>query len=441
MVQTRAMGNSENYRAGLIEKESARVNLMMHDIKSPFLASNIQYSTQTKKVQIVRDPASDFAKLIKKDSTLLKYIRERNGNTEERKLPWLLAGSKTGDVESNTREQERGLLLIKAAWEKLMNAIRENKIVIVAGQARSGEMTKLVKDLFDEGYTTDKLIIGCIQPKRVAAVSAAKRTAEKMKKDLGQEVGYSTRFEDVSSEKTIIKYMTDVVLLRESLNDPDLDKYSVIIVDEAHERSLHRDVLLGMLRIAASNRKYLKIIIISPTECVKRFSDFFISAPVVEISEGTFPVNTFFLKDLEEDYVDAAVRQAISIHLQECEGDILIFMTGQEDIETTCLLVAEKLEKMEGAPEMLILPIYSTLPSDVQAKIFDVSTKRKCIVATNIAETSLTLDRVKFVIDIGFCKLKVYNPKIGMDVLLETPISQASANQRSGLAGRTGPGV
>jgi pre-mRNA-splicing factor ATP-dependent RNA helicase DHX38/PRP16 len=332
-------------------------------------------------------------------------------------------------------------LLIKAAWEKLMNAIRENKIVIVAGQARSGEMTKLVKDLFDEGYTTDKLIIGCIQPKRVAAVSAAKRTAEKMKKDLGQEVGYSTRFEDVSSEKTIIKYMTDVVLLRESLNDPDLDKYSVIIVDEAHERSLHRDVLLGMLRIAASNRKYLKIIIISPTECVKRFSDFFISAPVVEISEGTFPVNTFFLKDLEEDYVDAAVRQAISIHLQECEGDILIFMTGKEDVEKTYSLIAEKLEKMEGAPKMQILPIYSALPSDAQANIFDVRGERKCIVATDIAETSLTLDRVKFVIDIGFCKLKVYNPKIGMDVLLETPISQASANQRSGLAGRTGPGV
>ena len=198
---------------------------------------------------------------------------------------------------------------------------------------------------------------------------------------------------------------------------------------------------LDCLNKVATQRRDLKIIITSATMNAEKFSKFFGNVPIYTIPGRTFPVEIFFSKHIMEDYVDAAVRQAISIHLQHGEGDILIFMTGQEDIETTCLLIAERLEKIDGAPEMLVLPIYSTLPSDVQAKIFEYSDKRKCIVATNIAETSLTLDGVKFVIDTGFCKLKVYNPKIGMDALQITPISQANANQRSGRAGRTGPGV
>lgn len=198
---------------------------------------------------------------------------------------------------------------------------------------------------------------------------------------------------------------------------------------------------LVFLNKVAAQRRDLKIIITSATMNAEKFSKFFGNVPIYTIPGRTFPVEVFFSKHIMEDYVDAAVRQAISIHLQHGEGDILIFMTGQEDIETTCLLIAERLEKIDGAPEMLVLPIYSTLPSDIQAKIFEFSENRKCIVATNIAETSLTLDGVKFVIDTGFCKLKVYNPKIGMDALQITPISQANANQRSGRAGRTGPGV
>ncbi len=143
-----------------------------------------------------------------------------------------------------------------------------------------------------------------------------------------------------------------------------------------------------------------------------------------------------------EDYIDGAVKQALAVHINQAPGDILIFMTGQEDIEAVCVLIAERLDKIGNkVPPLLILPIYSQLPSDVQAKIFEKSENRKCIVATNIAETSLTLDGVKYVIDGGFCKLKVYNPRIGMDALQITPISQANANQRSGRAGRTGPGV
>ena len=318
--------------------------------------------------------------------------------------------------------------------------IRDNKIIIVVGETGSGKTTQLTQYIFEEGYTRNG-IIGWTQPRRVAAVSVAKRVAEEMSCELGDKVGYSIRFEDQTSKNTIIKYMTDGVLLRESLNDPDLELYSTIIMDEAHERSLNTDVLFGLLKKVASTRRDLKIIITSATMNAEKFSKFFGNVPIFNIPGRTFPVETFFSKHIMEDYVDAAVRQAISIHLQHGEGDILIFMTGQEDIETTCLLIAERLEKIDGAPEMLVLPIYSTLPSDVQAKIFEFSDKRKWIVATNIAETSLTLDGVKFVIDTGFWKLKVYNPKIGMDALQITPISQANANQRSGRAGRTGPGV
>lgn len=173
-----------------------------------------------------------------------------------------------------------------------------------------------------------------------------------------------------------------------------------------------------------------------------KFADFFGNTPVFIIPGRTFPVDIMFSKNPCEDYVDAAVKQAIQIHLQQTEGDILIFMPGQEDIEVTCEVIQERLEQVDNAPPLSILPIYSQLPSELQAKIFQRSAEglRKCVVATNIAETSLTVDGIIFVIDAAFCKLKVYNPRIGMDALQIYPISQANANQRSGRAGRTGPG-
>ena len=258
---------------------------------------------------------------------------------------------------------------------------------------------------------------------------------------LGEEVGYSIRFEDCTSPNTQIKYMTDGLLLRESLNDADLDKYSAIVMDEAHERSLSTDVLFGLLKKVTERRLDLKLIITSATMNADKFSEFFGSAPIFNIPGRTFPVDIYFSKTLFDDYVDAAVKQALTIHLENGPGDILIFMTGQEDIEATCILIAERLKQLENTPAMLVLPIYSQLSSDIQAKIFEASNNRKCIVATNIAETSLTLDGEKFVIDTGLSKLKVYNPKIGMDALQITPISQANSNQRSGRAGRTGRGV
>uniref|UniRef100_A0A674P0F2 RNA helicase n=1 Tax=Takifugu rubripes TaxID=31033 RepID=A0A674P0F2_TAKRU len=222
---------------------------------------------------------------------------------------------------------------------------------------------------------------------------------------------------------------------QESLRESDLDHYSAVIMDEAHERSLNTDVLFGLLREVVSRRTDLKLIVTSATMDSDKFAAFFGNVPIFHIPGRTFPVDILFSKTPQEDYVEAAVKQALQIHLSGLMGDILIFMPGQEDIEVS---------DMSGFIPLLVavLPIYSQLPSDLQAKIFQKAPDgvRKCIVATNIAETSLTVDGIMFVVDSGYCKLKVFNPRIGMDALQVFPISQANANQRSGRAGRTGPG-
>ena len=236
--------------------------------------------------------------------------------------------------------------------------------------------------------------------------------------------------------------MTDGVLLRESLTQQDLDKYSCIIMDEAHERALNTDVLMGLIKKVIARRRDLKLIVTSATMNSERFAKFFGGAPEFIIPGRTFPVDIQFSRSPCEDYVDSAVKQVLAIHVSQGVGDILVFMTGQEDIEVTCELIEERLHQLNDPPKLLVLPIYSQMPADLQAKIFDRAPPgvRKVIVATNIAETSLTVDGIMYVVDAGFSKLKVYNPRMGMDTLQITPISQANASQRAGRAGRTGPG-
>lgn len=356
--------------------------------------------------------------------------------------------------KKSIREQ-REFLPAFSVQDELLTVIRENNIVIVVGETGSGKTTQLPQYLMKEGYT-DYGIVGCTQPRRVAAMSVAKRVSEEValnsqegkiistkRHELGGIVGYTIRFEDQTSEHTVIKYMTDGVLLRESLRDRDLNKYSVIIMDEAHERSLNTDVLFGVLRKVASRRSDLKLIVTSATLSADGFSDFFGGVPVFRIPGRTYPVETYFSKSVQEDYVMSAVKQTIQIHFNSPPGDILIFMTGQEDIEGTCTILDEKMEKLgDDSPPLLVLPMYSQLPAALQSKIFETAPKgvRKCIISTNVAETSLTVDGVRYVIDSGFCKMKIYNSKIGMDTLKVTPISKANAVQRSGRAGRTGPG-
>ncbi|KAK6202462.1 P-loop containing nucleoside triphosphate hydrolase protein [Scheffersomyces amazonensis] len=334
--------------------------------------------------------------------------------------------------------------------QELIRTIRENQVTIVIGETGSGKTTQLAQFLYEEGLgfnkgNGNKKIIGCTQPRRMAAMSVAKRVSEEMNCEIGQEVGFSIRFEDrTDPNKTSIKYMTDGILLREILADPLLSTYSCIIMDEAHERTLSTDILLGLFRQLIKKRRDLKVIVTSATMNADKFTRFFGDAPQFTIPGRTFPVDIMYSKSSNSDHVEAAVKQILTVHLQSStdSGDILVFMTGQDDIETTCELLQEKLDLLDNPPPLDILPIYSTLPQDLQKKIFNKSdSKRKVVVATNIAETSLTVDGIKYVIDTGLIKLKVYNPKLGMDTLQVVPVSLANANQRSGRAGRTGPGI
>lgn len=274
---------------------------------------------------------------------------------------------------------------------------------------------------------------------------------------LGKQVGYSIRFEDMTEPgTTFLKYMTDGMLLREAMNDPLLERYSTVILDEAHERTLATDILMGLLKEVAKKRPDLKIIVMSATLDVEKFSKYFGDtnptglAPVVRVSGRTFPVETFFTQEPEQDYVEAAIRTVLYIHQAEDEGDVLLFLTGEEEIEDACRKIRAESEELEnkgmGGP-VLVVPLYSSLPPHQQQRIFQAAPParnglpgRKIVVSTNVAETSLTIDGIVYVVDPGFCKQKVYNPRIRVESLLVTPISKASAMQRAGRAGRTRPG-
>lgn len=274
-------------------------------------------------------------------------------------------------------------------------------------------------------------------------MSVAKRVAEEFGCRLGQEVGYSIRFEDCTSPATRIKYMTDGMLLRECLVDPDLKGYSAIMLDEAHERTIDTDVLFGLLKKTCKRRPDLKLIVTSATMDAEKFSRYFGGCQILKFPGRTHPVKKLYSKAPEEDYLDAAISTVMQIHLTEAPGDILVFLTGQEEIDTSCQILFERMKALgPKVPELVILPIYSALPSDIQSKIFEPAPPggRKVVIATNIAETSVTIDGIYYVVDPGFVKQKVYNPKTGMDALVIVPISKANADQRAGRAGRTGPG-
>ncbi|KAB8299108.1 hypothetical protein EYC80_001221 [Monilinia laxa] len=463
------------------DEEATRVHLLVHDLKPPFLDGRTVFSKQLEPVPAVRDFQSDMAVFSRKGSKVVKERRQQKERQKQAQEATNMAGTALGNLmgvkeeegdsaapmlgeeeaqgnskfaqhmkkndgasnfsQSKSLREQREYLPAFAVREDLLRVIRDNQVVICVGETGSGKTTQLTQFLYEEGYGNTGLI-GCTQPRRVAAMSVAKRVSEEMECKLGGTVGYAIRFEDCTSKETVIKYMTDGVLLRESLNEPDLDRYSCVIMDEAHERALNTDVLMGLFKKVLARRRDLKLIVTSATMNSKRFSDFYGGAPEFFIPGRTFPVDIMYHRSPVEDYVDQAVQQVLAIHVSQGAGDILVFMTGQEDIECTCELIQERLNALNDPPKLSILPIYSQMPADLQAKIFDRAAPgvRKVIVATNIAETSLTVDGIMYVVDAGYSKLKVYNPRMGMDTLQITPISQANASQRAGRAGRTGPG-
>jgi pre-mRNA-splicing factor ATP-dependent RNA helicase DHX16 len=284
--------------------------------------------------------------------------------------------------------------------ENLLEAIRNYPVLIIEGETGSGKTTQIPQYLHEVGYS-ELGKIGCTQPRRVAAMSVAARVAQEMGVKLGNEVGYSIRFEDCTSDKTVIKYMTDGMLLREFLTEPDLKSYSVMIIDEAHERTLSTDILFGLIKDIARFRDDIKIIIASATLDAKKFSEYFDDAPIFSIPGRMFPVDILYTKAPEADYLDAAVVTVLQIHITQPLGDILVFLTGQEEIEAAEEILLQRTRGLGSRiRELLIRPIYATLPSERQAQVFEPTPEgaRKVVLSTNIAETSLTMGSVLLLI-------------------------------------------
>lgn len=294
----------------------------------------------------------------------------------------------------------------------------------------------------------------------MAATTVALRVADEVGCEVGKEVGYSIRFEDVTSAATRIKFLTDGLLVREALVDPLLTRYSVIMVDEAHERSISTDILLGLLKKIRRKRPELRIIISSATLQARDFLDFFTRsnedqpakendtarddiATIVSLEGRTYPIDILYLGSPAEDYVEKAINVVFDIHTQEGEGDILVFLTGREEIDSAIQAVSERMVDLDSRHGPLMpLPLYAGLSSEQQMYVFDKPPEgtRKVVFSTNIAEASVTIDGIVFVVDSGFVKLRAYNPTTGIESLTATPVSKASASQRAGRAGRTRPG-
>lgn len=330
--------------------------------------------------------------------------------------------------------------------QQFLDTFHSTQIMVFVGETGSGKTTQIPQFvLFDDLPQLQGKMVACTQPRRVAAMSVAKRVADEMDVSLGQEVGYSIRFEDKTSPKTLLKYMTDGMLLREAMHDHNLSRYSCIILDEAHERTLATDILMGLIKQVAVRRPDLKIIVMSATLDAQKFQSYFNDAPLLAVPGRTHPVEIYYTPEFQRDYLESALRTVLQIHATEPEGDILLFLTGEEEIEDACRklkLESDELTRESGCGPLVAYPLYGSLPPHQQQKIFNDAPPggRKVIVSTNIAETSLTIDGIVYVVDTGFSKQKVYNPRIRVESLLVAPISKASAQQRAGRAGRTRPG-
>jgi len=472
---------------GLLYQEEGveeELEIEMNEDEPAFLQGQTRYSVDMSPVKIFKNPEGSLSRAAALQSALIKERREVREQQQRTMLdsipkdlnrPWEDPMPETGErhlaqelrgvglsaydmpewkkdafgkaltygqrSKLSIQEQRQSLPIYKLKKE-LIQAVHDNQVLVVIGETGSGKTTQVTQYLAEAGYTT-RGKIGCTQPRRVAAMSVAKRVAEEFGCRLGEEVGYAIRFEDCTGPDTVIKYMTDGMLLREILIDENLSQYSVIMLDEAHERTIHTDVLFGLLKKLVKRRPDLRLIVTSATLDAEKFSGYFFNCNIFTIPGRTFPVEILYTKQPESDYLDASLITVLQIHLTEPEGDILLFLTGQEEIDFACQSLYERMKGLgKNVPELIILPVYSALPSEMQSRIFDPAPpgKRKVVVATNIAEASLTIDGIFYVIDPGFAKQNVYNPKQGLDSLVITPISQASAKQRAGRAGRTGPG-
>ncbi|CAM9454912.1 unnamed protein product [Chrysoparadoxa australica] len=358
--------------------------------------------------------------------------------------------------------QQRLSLPITQHRDAILYALEEYRTVVVVGETGCGKTTQIPQYLVEAGWCVGGRSVVCTQPRRVAAVTVAARIAEEMGVKLGEQVGYAVKFDSkCSSEpgRTAIKLCTDGTLLREMMLDPLLSRYSVVMLDEAHERTVYNDVLFGLLKKVMRRRPDLRVIVASATLDAEEFRDFFEArrgkgksptATILSVQGRQYPVDVLYMEEPAADFVKACAQVVLSIHKNEPPGDILVFMPGMESIDGVIRVLRDSEPKIaylwtgsaHAGNTLLPVPLYAALPQQMQMAVFAPSRSgvRKVIVATNIAETSVTIDGVRYVVDPGFVKMPFYDPEIGTLMLVVTATSKASAKQRAGRAGRTRPG-
>nr|XP_004561717.1 putative ATP-dependent RNA helicase DHX33 [Maylandia zebra] len=383
------------------------------------------------------DPDPPPAKRFKPGSVFFRLDKNKPGMLLPRK----------GNA-STPIDVQRKQLPIYQAKPQLLSQLRQLHGAVLIGETGSGKTTQIPQYLYEAGIGRLGMI-AITQPRRVAAISLAGRVAEERRTQLGKLVGYTVRFEDVTSPETKLKFMTDGMLLREAIGDPLLLRYTVVVLDEAHERTVHTDVLFGVVKTAQRRRKELnkiplKVIVMSATMDVDLFSEYFNKSPVLYLEGRQHPIQIYYTKQPQSDYLQAALVSIFQIHQEAPSShDILVFMTGQEEIEAlarTCRDIAKHLPDSCGP--MVVIPLYASLPPTQQLRVFLPAPKgcRKVILSTNIAETSVTISGIKYVIDTGMVKAKRFNPDSGLEVLAVQRVSKAQAWQRAGRAGREDSG-
>ncbi|XP_070699300.1 ATP-dependent RNA helicase DHX33 [Pempheris klunzingeri] len=383
------------------------------------------------------DPDPPPAKRFKPGSVFFRLDKNKPGMLLPRK------GNATTPIDVQRKQ-----LPIYQAKPQLLNQLRQLHNAILIGETGSGKTTQIPQYLYEAGIGRAGMV-AITQPRRVAAISLAGRVAEEKRTQLGKLVGYTVRFEDVTSSETKLKFMTDGMLLREAIGDPLLLRYSVVVLDEAHERTVHTDVLFGVVKTAQRRRRELnkiplKVIVMSATMDVDLFAEYFNKSPVLYLEGRQHPIQIYYTKQSQSDYLQAALVSIFQIHQESPPShDILVFMTGQEEIEAlarTCRDIAKHLPDSCGP--MVVIPLYASLPPAQQLRVFQPAPKgcRKVILSTNIAETSVTISGIKYVIDTGMVKAKRFNPDSGLEVLAVQRVSKAQAWQRAGRAGREDSG-
>ena len=345
-------------------------------------------------------------------------------------------------------------LPIVACRDEIIEAITKHSIVIISGETGSGKTTQLPKMCLEAGRGQKKMI-GCTQPRRIAAITVAERVAQELGEKYGYLVGHKIRFQNKTTKSTKIKFMTDGILLAETRSDHDLLAYDTLIIDEAHERSLNIDFLLGYAKQLLTKRKNLKVIITSATIDTEKFAAHFNKAPIIEVSGRTYPVEVRY-RPAEENtdnkennkYIDRAVQEVLDLRRKKESGDILIFMPTERDISETVELLNQEFNplaatKTKGPQKtnIRILPLFGRLRAADQGMVFRHLKGQKIVVATNIAETSVTVPGIRYVIDTGLARISTYNIRARTTSMPVTSISKASCDQRKGRCGRVGPGT